>query len=55
MLIEPEVFNLRDAYRQIEGIGLATGHAHQADEVVTNMTQRINDIVQQVRHQVPRA
>ena len=47
VLIEPEVFNLRDAYQQIEGIGLATGHAHQADEVVTNMTQRINDIVAQ--------
>jgi iron complex transport system substrate-binding protein len=45
VLIEPEVSNLRDVYRQIEGIGLATGHAHQSDEVVTNMVQQIDDIV----------
>ena len=48
VLVEPEVTNLRDAYRQIQGIGLATGHAHQSDEVVENMTQQIDDTVADV-------
>jgi iron complex transport system substrate-binding protein len=47
VLIEPEVPNLRDAYAQIEQIGLATGHANQASEVVKNMQQQITDIVTQ--------
>ena len=45
VLVEPEVFTLRDAYAQIEQIGLATGHDNQADEVVTNMRQVITDAV----------
>ena len=38
---------MRDAYAQIEQIGLATGHAIQAAEVVTNMREQITDIVPQ--------
>jgi iron complex transport system substrate-binding protein len=45
LLIEPEVSDLRDAYAQIEQIGLATGHAYQAGETVDNMRQEINAIV----------
>jgi iron complex transport system substrate-binding protein len=48
VLIEPEVSTVRGVYAQIEQIGLATGHANQADEVVTNMREEINDAVQQV-------
>ena len=45
VLVEPEVYNLRDAYAQIEQIGLATGHGYQAGEIVTNMKQVITDAV----------
>jgi iron complex transport system substrate-binding protein len=48
VLIEPEVFTLRDVYNQIEQIGLASGHGNQAAEVVTNMREEITDIVAQV-------
>ena len=48
VLIEPQVFTLRDAYAQIEQIGLATGHANQAVQVVANMREEIDDVVQQV-------
>jgi iron complex transport system substrate-binding protein len=47
LLVEPEVYNLRDAYAQIEQIGLATGHGYQAGEIVTNMKQVITDAVAQ--------
>ena len=47
LLIEREVYNLRDAYAQIEQIGLATGHGYQAGEIVTNMRQVITDAVAQ--------
>ena len=47
VLVEPEVYNLRDAYAQIEQIGLATGHGYQAGEIVTNMKQVITDAVAQ--------
>ncbi|MGD0704249.1 MAG: helical backbone metal receptor [Trebonia sp.] len=47
VLIEPEVSTLRDAYAQIEQIGLATGHGNQASEVVADMREEINDVVQQ--------
>jgi iron complex transport system substrate-binding protein len=47
VLIEPEVASVPDAYAQIGQIGLATGHANQAQEVVTNMRQEISDLVQQ--------
>jgi iron complex transport system substrate-binding protein len=47
LLVEPEVSNLRDAYGEIEQIGLATGHGYQAGETVTNMRQEITDIVAQ--------
>ena len=47
LLIEPEVYNLRDAYAQIEQIGLAAGHGYQAGEIVTNMRQVITDAVAQ--------
>jgi iron complex transport system substrate-binding protein len=46
VLVEPEVSDLRDAYAQIEQIGLATGHAYQAGETVANMKKQINEIVQ---------
>jgi iron complex transport system substrate-binding protein len=47
LLVEPEVSNLRDAYGEIEQIGLATGHGYQAGETVTNMRQEITNIVAQ--------
>jgi iron complex transport system substrate-binding protein len=47
VLIEPGPSTLARVYQQIEQIGLATGHANQAGEVVTNMREEITDIVQQ--------
>jgi iron complex transport system substrate-binding protein len=47
VLIDPEVTTLRDAYAQIEQIGLATGHGNQANEVARNMREVISDAVQQ--------
>ena len=47
VLIEPGPATVARVYQQIEQIGLATGHGHQADEVVTNMREEINDVVQQ--------
>ncbi len=48
VLIEPGPGTVARVYQQIEQIGLATGHAYQAGEVVTHMRQEINDVVQQV-------
>jgi iron complex transport system substrate-binding protein len=47
VLIEPGPSTVDRVYQQIEQIGLATGHAQQAGEVVTNMREEITDIVQQ--------
>jgi iron complex transport system substrate-binding protein len=41
VLIEPAATALNDAYTQIEQIGQATGHAAQAELVVTGMRQQI--------------
>jgi len=41
VLIEPAAANLNDAYTQIQQIGQATGHAAQAELVVTGMQQQI--------------
>ena len=48
VLIEPAVATVGGAYAQIEQIGQATGHANQANEVVRNMKEEINDAVQQI-------
>ena len=41
VLIEPAAANLNDAYTQIQQIGQATGHAAQAELLVTGMQQQI--------------
>jgi len=41
VLIEPAASSLNDAYRQIEQIGQATGHAAQAQLVASGMQQQI--------------
>ena len=41
VLIEPAAATLNDAYTQIQQIGQATGHAAQAELVVTGMRQQI--------------
>src|SRR6202789_3514806 len=48
VLIEPAVATVGGAYVQIERIGQATGHANQANEVVRNMKEEINDAVRQI-------
>ena len=53
VLIEPGPSTVDRVYQQIEQIGVATGHANQAREVVANMREEITDIVQQAgtKHQ----
>jgi iron complex transport system substrate-binding protein len=47
VLIEPGPATVARVYDQVVQIGLATGHANQAHEVVTNMREEITDVVQQ--------
>lgn len=46
VLAEPSATDFDEAYDQIRDLGAATGHADQADKLVAEMEQRIDDLIE---------